>query len=248
MFKATLKKILPRSIKYAISDFRIKRSIARIPRENAGKTAEEVFTAIYEKNLWGGKSGTLCSGRGSSGAAAAAYVKTVNEFIKENDVKSVLDLGCGDFAIGKQIICDSYTGVDVVRAVVDQNNSKFGTETRRFIQMDITTADDLPSADLCLVRQVLQHLTNEQIKSVLNRLGKFRWVVITEHQPADRDFISENRDKVHGQDTRLYHGSGVYLDKPPFNVEAALLFEHPGIEDALDVHERGPIRSFLVKV
>jgi len=52
----------------------------------------------------------------------------------------------------------------------------------------------LPAADLYLVRQVLQHLSNEEIAKVIANLGNARRVLISEHLPAHPK--SFNRDKA----------------------------------------------------
>src|SRR5262249_41309949 len=74
-------------------------------------------------------------------------------------------------------------------------------------------------ADLCLVRQVLQHLSNHQIGAVLRKLQQYPLVMITEHYPApDAAAIVPNKDKAAGADTRITDGSAVFLDRPPFNL------------------------------
>lgn len=71
------------------------------------------------------------------------------------------------------------------------------------------TKDPLPAADLCLVRQVLQHLSNGEIINVLANLRNFSQILISEDVPVQPK--SFNRDKPHGPDVRTYYGSGVYL-------------------------------------
>lgn len=72
------------------------------------------------------------------------------------------------------------------------------------------------------------------------------FVVVTEHQPADEDLKIANLDKIHGAYTRLFAGSGVYLDRPPFDLATELLLEaNPDGHD--DIHARGKIRTFLLK-
>ena len=94
---------------------------------------------------------------------------------------------------------------------------------RRYLD---ATVDPLPRGDLVLVRQVLQHLTNTQIQSVVKQVRHFKYVVVTEHIPIGKDRIP-NRDKVHGPDIRLYSNSGVFLDQPPFNLPVEELLRIP---------------------
>jgi hypothetical protein len=67
----------------------------------------EIFSEIYETAQWGGKRGDFCSGRGSDPRVAAAYCSTIREFIVEHGIRSVVDLGCGDFEVGSRISAGS---------------------------------------------------------------------------------------------------------------------------------------------
>ena len=113
--------------------------------------------------------------------------------------------------------------MDIVEELVAQNQARYGNENVSFRCLDLI-ADELPDADICLVRQVLQHLSNAQIASVLTKLKKYRYVLITEHYPAPHLAIAPNLDKPHGSDTRTFDNSGVYLDAPPFNLDGLSLF------------------------
>lgn len=218
----------------------------------ARRSPREVFTEVYAKRLWGtAEGGDVSSGSGSRGETAAAYVEEVQRFILHHKVSEVADLGCGDFFIGRQIaeVCASYVGVDVVPALVARNTAMFGSERIRFECLDIVD-DELPDAELCLVRQVLQHLSNAQIAKILPKLAKYRYVLVTEQYPADDKVSCHNLDKVHGADTRVSAGSAVYLDKPPFSLEGVrLLLEvaTPASPDEVDdVRHSGFIRTYLI--
>ena len=93
-----------------------------------------------------------------------------------------------------------------------------------FVHLD-AIKDVLPDGELCLVRQVLQHLSNDQISIILEKLTKFKFVLISEHHPAE--LYQYNIDKPAGAAIRAYKGSGVYLEKPPFEKSASVLFETP---------------------
>jgi len=218
------------------------------------RSTEAVFTEIYRKGIWGGGD-ALHSGSGSRGSAANQYVAAIRQFIADNGVSSVLDLGCGDFQIGRRIAdaCDTYIGADIVKLVVEENTRRYGSKNVSFRHLDII-ADDLPDADLCLVRQVLQHLSNAQIRQILAKLTKYRFVVITEHYPNDAEFKAPNLDKAQGAGTRVTLGSAVCLDQPPFGVRRLdLLLDVPGraaggAAGLDDPYARGSIRTFLVHI
>jgi SAM-dependent methyltransferase len=192
---------------------------------NKQMSTQEVFTRIYENNEWGGTSGELYSGTGSDSEITQNYCRMVKEFVQQQDIKSIVDLGCGDFRVGinLQVPNVKYTGVDIVQKLIDKNNQQFGNENITFLCRNIVD-DALPTGDLCLIRQVLQHLSNQQILKILSKTKQYKYVMITEHYPPDSVKAIPNLDKPHGGDTRIIDNSAVYLDKPPFNVANLSIF------------------------
>jgi SAM-dependent methyltransferase len=245
--KRTARSILPNSLLSRWSEWRIRQMVDRYAKINANRSAAEVFDDVYRLNQWGGQEGDHFSGTGSLGIAANDYISLVNEFIVANNIGSVLDIGCGDFRIGKHIICAKYVGIDVSQTMIDANTETYSDHAgSSFLCMDAAGPSPLPSADLCLIRQVFQHLSNAQIQAIITKLGQFRWTMITEHQLALSDLIAPNLDKVHGPDTRLFRRSGVYLDEPPFNIDVEMILEAEPGSPVGDIHARGKIRTFLL--
>jgi hypothetical protein len=60
--------------------------------------------------------------------------------------------------------------------------------------------DKLPEGDLCLIRQVLQHLSNRQISRVLANCTKFPYLVVTEDVYSGPR-VRVNLDIMHGPTT-----------------------------------------------
>jgi SAM-dependent methyltransferase len=240
-------------VMHAVSKIRNKFRRVLQKQRDRSRSAREVFSEVYTMNLWGGAKGELYSGPGSRFTAAKLYSATVIKFIEDHKIKTVVDLGCGDFEIGKNIAlhCDKYIGIDVAPNVIARNTQLFATESIRFVEVDITR-EDLPDADLCLVRQVFQHMSNREILQVLLKARKYKYLIVTEHQPNDP--LKLNRDKVHGAGTRVDFRSGVYLDKPPFSVKGLDLLIEASVEVANDdgqpvkISDWGVIRTFQVFV
>jgi len=236
-----------------IADFYRRLRTAVQVRRKWARPPEEVFSEIYKNNVWGGANGEMHSGPGSRFAQAELYVETVGNFIRDNGISRVIDLGCGDFEIGKKLAnaCDFYIGIDVVPELIDRNRQLFENDRVRFICADITEVE-LPDADVCLVRQVFQHMSNKHISKVIKRLRKYKYLIVTEHQPDNP--ISYNKDKVDDAGIRFDLGSGVYLEQPPFNVrDVRLLFEmHPMVAGELgepvERRDWGLLRTYLVKI
>jgi SAM-dependent methyltransferase len=201
----------------------------------------EVFSTIYQSQAWGTRQDRpFCSGDGSIREdAVGPYCDMVRGFIESNEIERVVDLGCGDFGVGSRIIRANvaYTGIDVVPALIDYNQKMFGSPGVEFRCLNIID-DDLPPGDLCLVRQVLQHLSNAQIQKILKSLSRYRYVIVTEHVYSGAG-VHRNLDKPQGPGTRVPKRSGVFLESPPFGCAAKVMLEVPLAENDL-------LRSVLV--
>ena len=192
---------------------------------------KEAMIQIYEKNLWGGNSTEFYSGEGSHlPNIIQPYIEAVSIFLQsfEKPIK-VCDLGCGDFNVGKELVSltKNYVGVDIVPELISRNQRLFQNENLSFICLDLAV-DDLPMGDCALVRQVLQHLSNDEVKKILRKLSNYKYVIVTEHLPMG-DFVP-NKDKISGQGIRLKEHSGIDLFAEPFNWEVLLAKELLSIE------------------
>ena len=113
---------------------------------------------------------------------------------------------------------DIQNAVDIFNELIDFNKKKYKHLNVDFRVLDITS-EELPSGEVCLVRQVLQHLSNESIMNFVNLAkDKYKYLIITEHFPTSKNFIA-NIDKPTGFDIRFYDNSAVVLTKSPFNLK-----------------------------
>ena len=210
---------------------RMCRNVIWIPiRHRYGQLpVSEAFTQVYRNNLWGKIDGEeYFSGRGSLDEFARPYVEWVVSFINEHNIKTVVDLGCGDFRIGQRICAATsvnYVGVDIVAELISHNQSQYGNSSISF-QCTNIIEDELPDGQLCLIRQVFQHLSNWQISSVLAKCVKYPYLLVTEDVYNGRG-VRPNLDMSHGPDNRLFKRSGVFLDYPPFNLVTETILEAP---------------------
>jgi SAM-dependent methyltransferase len=226
---------------------RVSRNIKRQMRwaRNARQPVGKIFGEVYQNNLWGGEQGSFYSGPGSTADAAARYAEGISDFIRDRGIRSIVDLGCGDFRVARMFVNDaiSYTGVDIVEPLVRENIARFRSDNIDFRHVDIIN-DRLPEGELALVREVFQHLSNAQIQQILPKLRHFRYAVYTDYQPGPGAPCTPNRDIPHGVDTRIWRDSALFLDQPPFNVPMRLLFEAPASSVLMHPGER--IRTFLL--
>ncbi len=133
------------------------------------KSAENVFSSIYENNDW--KSDESRSGPGSTLDHTRAIVKKLPEFLKKHGVHSMLDAPCGDFNWMKHVDKKDirYIGGDIVKELVKANNLQYGTDKISFVQLDIIK-DSLPDVDLIFMRDCLVHFSNENITRFFKNL------------------------------------------------------------------------------
>lgn len=194
-----------------------------------GKDRKETFEYIYSHNKWG-KKGEFYSEIGSHDETyTEPYIHMVSWFIKQYGIASIVSLGCGDLWVDKQLVDNKhlqYEGIDIVDEMIVQNNKKYGATNIHFQCLDIVE-DNLPVGELCLIRQVLQHLNNQEIKAVLTNVRKYKYVIITEHVTIREKAKKFNVDKVHGQHIRVYDDSGVYLNESPYNLETKEMLRIP---------------------
>lgn len=125
---------------------------------------QDVFTKIYQTERWGKRLG---SGSGSLPENTRPYRTFLEGFLRESGVRSVADLGCGDWQSSCLVDWGSidYHGIDVVESIVAQNTRLYGSRTVRF---SIRSPDHpLPPAELVIIKDVFIHLPNDRISEIL---------------------------------------------------------------------------------
>ncbi|HEJ7902383.1 TPA: class I SAM-dependent methyltransferase [Serratia marcescens] len=166
------------------------------------------FEEIYDTDAWGGGSGP-----GSFPIHTKGYVKFLEGFLRKNEIKSVVDVGCGDWQFSRFVDWNNakYDGFDVVTSVIEKNKERFGNDKVSFHLSDGNHAN-LPSADLLIVKDVLQHWSDAAIIEFLPILKRYRYALIT-------NCINPVGETIH-QDSG--DGGFRYLDlrQPPYNLIA----------------------------
>ena len=204
--------------------------------EQAARSRGEIFERVYRDKSWGNEEGSkFFSGIGSRGRPADDYVREMTALLQEHERElgrplTVVDIGCGDFEIGRALVeqCPTlrYIGCDVVGPLVEHNRQCFASDRVSFQQLDIVEQAP-PAADVCLVRQVLQHLSNDDISKALRNLKPFPVIYVTEGHPAVR-YGPPNPDKKAGYDVRFDFrrgiGRGVELGEAPFGWQTEEVF------------------------
>ena len=140
------------------------------------------FSEIYERQQWGPGSGV-----GAAPDKTVEYRAFLQQFMARNRIRSVVDLGCGDWQFSRLIDWTDvrYLGVDVVPAVIEKNRRDFGSDTIQFEIFELL--EKLPRADLLLCKDVLQHLPNNLVKEYLAAFRRnYKFALITnDEEPAE---------------------------------------------------------------
>lgn len=150
---------------------------------------EEVFTNVYENCIWGNNN--IKEYNGSSGGGSSidynidTYVIFLKNFINNNKIKNIVDLGCGDFICGK-LIYDNldilYTGYDTYKKLIDYNSTQYLLPKFNFIHLDIfNNRENIINGDMCILKDILQHWSLDSIYIFLDYLiasKKFKYILI----------------------------------------------------------------------
>ena len=139
----------------------------------------EIFSKIYQENSWGDGVRFPKSGSGSDPLNAQPYVDFVKRVVQDFHVKTVVDVGHGDWVMWADYRFEGvdYLGLDVAVGLSEANRNKFGRKNIQFRHFDISQ-DVLPSAEMVICKDVLQHLPNDQVLIFLTQLSNFKFVVI----------------------------------------------------------------------
>ena len=134
------------------------------------RQASDVFRRIYKNNEWDGTESI--SGPGSTLAATTGPRAVLPGLIEQLGVHTLLDIPCGDAHWISTCLPEgvAYIGGDIVPELVERNRrtcASFGT----FAVLDLVS-DELPRADLLLVRDCFIHLPNAMVRKAIANIRR----------------------------------------------------------------------------
>jgi len=217
---------LRRFLRNLLPDTLVRRLIrwrtAKFQRDMSGRPSDEIFAEIYKRGMWGGSASgnRFYSGHGSHMPdIVEPYFAAVGRFLEGfASLPDVVDLGCGDFAVGSRIRakCRRYIACDIVPELIEYNLQAFADLDVDFRTLNLAT-DALASGDVAFVRQVMQHMSNAEISALIPKLrANYEYIVVTEQVPGGQ--FEPNADKSPGADIRISVNSGIVLTAPPFSL------------------------------
>jgi hypothetical protein len=137
---------------------------------------EEIFSFIYKNKLWGENESK--SGYASSKAFNKNfYTPFIKYFILSNNIKSIVDLGCGDFNSSFFIYNDIknifYEGYDCCKEIIEENIKKYLNFNFKHLDL-LKNKEKIKDAELYILKDVLQHWANDDIKKFLDYIYEFK--------------------------------------------------------------------------
>lgn len=176
-----------------------------------GMSAREIFRKIYQDNYWGNTDSR--SGAGSDLSQTAEVRRHLPGLIDALAIQTMLDIPCGDWHWMRELSLNvDYVGADIVPELIQRNQSLYGNDRRRFMTLDLT-ADELPRVDFVFSRDVLVHLSVENVFAALNNIRRSGSEYLLTTTFTER---SANIDIPTG------HWRPLNLQKPPFNFPAPI--------------------------
>jgi SAM-dependent methyltransferase len=196
------------------------------------ESAAEKFGNIYRTSEWESRSR---SGPGSLPELNAVYLEKLKEVIRDHKIQSVVDIGCGDWTLYQdefqwQDMNTRYLGVDVVPELVEKLNATYGRGNVEFRCLDVN-GSELPSADLYILKDVLQHWPTDRVLEFLPQFARCRMAVVTN----DIDYSSPNESvlrklrvlrRFKNRDTSVGGYRPIRLREAPFKLPARLLLNY----------------------
>lgn len=161
---------------------------------------ESIFTQIYKNRTWSIFPWVPLSGTGSSIKNTVKYCGLLKQVLKEKQIKSVIDLGCGDWTFSKKIDWTGiqYLGIDIASHIIKENQGLYGKDNVRFLCKNLIDYKGiLPYADLWIIKDVFQHWSNKDISDFLTLMFEcqcFKYILLTNTNTED-----SNRDISPGQ-------------------------------------------------
>lgn len=101
------------------------------------------------------------SGAGSYGRLAQFKAEVINNFVNQNNIRSVIELGCGDGNQLKLFKIAQYTGYDVSKTIIKKNKKLFSSDKTKTFKVLMNKISE--NADCTLSLDVIYHLVEDNI-------------------------------------------------------------------------------------
>ena len=154
------------------------------------------------------------SGVGSDLNVTKQLINDLDIFLKSVQIKSILDIACGDFFWMNRLISKNndlnYLGLEIVESIVENNNKIFSNQKVKFICADVINEELPKNHDFIIVRDFLIHIKNIDIINLIQKIKKSNCKYF-----AINNFPNiKSNDEIKGYGHHRY----VNIEIPPFNL------------------------------
>jgi SAM-dependent methyltransferase len=121
------------------------------------------------------------SGPGSYGRLAEFKAEILNGFVRTRNIRTIIELGCGDGAQLQLATYPEYVGVDVASLSIDRCSALFAHDSAKRFYLANALPKDLGTFDVALSLDVIYHLVEDSVfDEYMRRLFSLaqRYVVI----------------------------------------------------------------------
>tara|TARA_B110000495_G_scaffold83614_1_gene71875 strand:- start:204 stop:845 length:642 start_codon:yes stop_codon:yes gene_type:complete len=174
---------------------------------------------------WKYESGQSPCGFGSFTSTTTDSINFINNILgdTEHNIKSVLDLGCGDWNWFKSVDLQGseYQGWDAGEQFIESNNLLYKNNHVKFHHKDIVTCT-YPRVDLIICRDVLFHMPVSMAGTVIDNIRKASRYFICTNFNNETCNIGNGRRGTN-QEWGYYR---INVNINPFNLEPYLIDTH----------------------
>lgn len=129
---------------------------------------QDRFTEVYLQNMWQDPESRSGPGSRRDSPCVTSTIDTLEMVVERFGVRSIADIPCGDFNWMGEFLDRrpeiAYTGFDIVKPLVAANRERH--PRHQFHVLDVT-AKAPPRVDLILCKDLLNHLSNADVRKAL---------------------------------------------------------------------------------
>ena len=182
-------------------------------------SSEIRFTRVYENNLWLDKVSRSGIGSNPSSDTVKMDIAALDRIFDYIKPSTMIDVPCGDMAWMPLFLKDKnvdYKGYDIVPSIIKKNKR---SHPLLYFEKFNAITQVLPQADVVLCRDLLNHLSISDIKSVLDNFI----------QSGNEYFIISNNKGAINEEKKMKDGDSRPIDitKYPFSFGKIIMeFDH----------------------
>ncbi len=137
------------------------------------KTQYNKFDIQYIHNTIGD---SISNPRSGDGSTIEDSINIIS-FIKQNNIKQICDIGCGDFNYMKSCVNDSieYVGFDISNHIIYQNNNSYSNNKIKFVNSNACDISYIDS-QMIIIKDLFYHIPMQYVQAILyNSMNLWNW-------------------------------------------------------------------------